>query len=88
MLCKERCPVCGEQCFGPSAHERTRTAPRQIPTLHQCRVHVWGTVGNQVEVEGARYREIRKELMRELGMEQERAAGRLRRAIGELPTGG
>lgn len=65
--CGELCPACKSRCFGRSGHTAIRTAGKGFAQLHQCRLHVWGSIGDAVEVSRAEARETRREVIESIG---------------------
>lgn len=60
--CPERCPKCGQRCFGRQGHSFIKTAGRHYAHPHACRQHFWGTSSEWIEVQRSEGRESRREV--------------------------
>lgn len=83
--CQSRCPACKQRCFDSEGHTECRTASQGFARLHQCRSHVWGTLGNFSEVCRSQRALNRKEFREELEQAHDQASKRMRKAMGLVP---
>src|SRR5271168_1485344 len=80
--CQSRCPACKSKCLDAEGHTLCRTASQGFARLHQCRSHVWGTIGDFNEVCRSQRVLNRKEFKEELETHCDQASRRMRKAVG------
>lgn len=80
--CQSICPSCKSRCLDADGHTSCKTASQSFARLHQCRSHVWGTLGDFNEVCRAQRVLNRKEFADELRRAHDQASVRMKKALG------
>ena len=80
--CKAVCPSCRGRCLDADGHTSCKTASQGFARLHQCRSHVWGTIGDFNEVCRSQRELNRKEFREEILSAHDQASRRMQKALG------